>query len=607
MSVTLIPEDDLRAALRPFRVDPATFGDAVLARLVAGPQQEENDFANLSPMLRGAAAFLPLGIIAPGQAPGGAAKLAPATGVYKLLGYVAFPAISLFVMLGAAIFSVVRIRNIHDENDSEPSEPIDKEALFASTKQWWHSNRLGALLVFTATLGMSWIGATWLLFLFYIVSFGILLYVLTSFAKIGLGNRLVIGQSCVTGLALLGQVAGFPGIGDQDIHVLDQSLIVPLFFCGSFVILLVVISSTISSASRIAERSKIALKVVNAGLFAAILVLLTIWYMWPILRPATPARIKDYVESFDHAEFSSSSWQQWEIPASWAVESKLNPDLSAPKRLLDAELADEQNRVIPFILGSAFRVGLVQPDQINQLKDYEKQRHYLFDDPSRVLATRGISSLEQTDWVIRAAVLRNDLTVEERDYLEKRLHASLEEVFTSKITTLEEPLRATQLLEVIGRPVDPEQYRDRIHELLRAFHCKNGGGFQVAGGFKDYNTKDLSVGSLRATSWAVELMAYYGIPSDLNIDWVRSYLRPLFLRFSPEKWMAAVTLDRLNRLPGVTHPTWLEAMYYERSLLAAAVLVGLCIYATLSSPMPNAVGATDGTYQAESLYGDGPV
>ena len=115
----------------------------------------------------------------------------------------------------------------------------------------------------------------------------------------------------------------------------------------------------------------------------------------------------------------------------------------------------------------------------------------------------------------------------------------------------------------------------------------------MAGGFQDYSVGDVQVGSLRATSCAVELMEIYGIPDNLDLNWVRSFLRPLWMRQAPEKWMAAVTLTRLNRLPGVTHPTWLEAIYYERSLLAAVVLIGLCIYATLSSPKPRVVNATD--------------
>ena len=51
---------------------------------------------------------------------GAAAKLAPAAGVYKLLSYVAFPAISLFVLLGATVFSIAKIRDIRDENGSGP-------------------------------------------------------------------------------------------------------------------------------------------------------------------------------------------------------------------------------------------------------------------------------------------------------------------------------------------------------------------------------------------------------------------------------------------------------------------------------------------------------
>jgi hypothetical protein len=601
MSVTLVPEDDLHAALRPYRVDPDTFESAVRAQLTAYSKRKNDPFANLSPALRGAAAFLPLEVIAPSQMTGAAVRLAPATGLYKLLGYVAFPAISLFVLLGAAVLSIAKIRRIRNENASGPT---DKRVLRASTIQWWHDHRSGALLVFAATVAMSWVGATWLLFLFYILSLGLLIYVLTSFARIGLGNRLVVGPSCLMGMALLGQIAGFPGIGDQDIHVVDQSLIVPVFFCGALVVFLVTASSTIGSSSRADGPRKIALRLVSAGLFIVAVVSLTAWYMRPILWPATPARIKAYVESFDRTPFSTASWQQWEIVASWTVESKLNPDLSGPRRLLATELAGEQN---PFILGSAFRVGLVQPDQLSQLTNYDKERDLLLDDPMHLKETQTITSLEQTDWLIRASVLRNDLTVEQRDYLAKRLHLTLKALFTAPLTSLETPLRATQLLEVIGRPVDPDQYRDRMHELLRKCHSKKGGGFQVAGGFKDYNANKLQVGSLTGTAYAVELMEIYGIPDEFDLNWVRSFLRPLAIRRSPEKWMAAVTVDRLNRLPGVTQPTWPEILYYERSLLAATVLVGLCIYATLSSPMPRAGATTDGTSQAKSLHGEDPV
>jgi hypothetical protein len=595
MSVTLVPEDDLRAALRPYRVDPGTFESAVRARVSDSLNHADDPLASLSPAQRSAAAFLPLEVIASGQMPAAAFRLVPGMGAYKVLSYAAFPAISLFVLIGATVFSIVKIRRIRDEN---VSAPVDGKALQESTKQWWHDNKWGVWSVFAASVAIAWFGATWLLFLCYIVSLGLLIYVLTSLARIGLGNRLLVCQSCVISLGFLGQLAGFPGIGDEDIHVVDQGLIAPLFFSGAFVVTLIMIGSTIGSHQRAGGWGKKTRAIAPVVAFAVFLVPLTVWYMNPILWPATPARIKAYVESFDRAPFSTASWHQWEIVASWAVESKLDPDLSHPRQLLDAEIAGAQN---PVILGSAFRVGLVRTDQLSRLKDYEQRRHMLFDRQSRILETLPLTSLDVDDWVIRAAIMRHDLTAEQRGYLEKRLRATLEAISTGPHAVLETPLRATQLLEVIERPVNPDRYRHKIHDLLRTIHSKKSGGFQVAGGFKDYNQETVTVGSLEATSFAVKLMEYYGIPAELELNWVRSYLRPLFIRRSPQKFMAAATLDRLNRLPHVTDPTWLQTLYYERSLVAAVVLIGLCIYAVLSSPMPRAVGTNDGSSPPESL------
>jgi len=224
----------------------------------------------------------------------------------------------------------------------------------------------------------------------------------------------------------------------------------------------------------------------------------------------------------------------------------------------------------------------VSPDQVNELREYESQRQLLMDDPFHVLVTPPITSLEQQDWVIRASVMRNNLSANERDYLEKRLHVTLEELFESPYATLVEALRITQLLDVIGRPINRDQYRDRIHDLLRKFHDKDGGGFQAAGGFGTYLSSP--AGSLPETAYAIELMEIYGPPRDLDLNWVRSYLRPSAVTVTESKMIAAVALDRLNRLPGAAQPSWLDYLYYERSLIMALLLVSLCIYAAYTSP-----------------------
>ena len=117
MPVDLIAENELRAALRPHRVDPSAFEARVRGRLeIAQSRHADEPVVVLSPFLRSAAAFLPLVVLAGCKTTPASAKLAPAAGGYKLLGYLAFPAISLFVLLGATLFSIAKIRSIRAES-----------------------------------------------------------------------------------------------------------------------------------------------------------------------------------------------------------------------------------------------------------------------------------------------------------------------------------------------------------------------------------------------------------------------------------------------------------------------------------------------------------
>src|SRR5439155_27324970 len=154
------------------------------------------------------------------------------------------------------------------------------------------------------------------------------------------------------------------------------------------------------------------------------------------------------------------NWLKWEIVALWAVESNLHPDFSKPRQLLEKEIAGEQN---PYILGSALRVGLLTADELNQLKNYPAQRRLLLTALPPSLNRQGFINLEQQDWVIRAAVLRNDLSPEERDEVARRLHAVLENLTEETFDGLKTALRVTQLLDVIDRPIDREQFRTKLH------------------------------------------------------------------------------------------------------------------------------------------------
>ncbi len=578
MSVNPVTEDQIRDALSPFRADPARFETAVSARLESARIRHQDDpLAGLSPFLRGVAALLPLPFFTGCKTGETVATIGPATVSVKLLGYLAFPAISLFVLLGATIFGITKIRGIQRRNHPKLG---DDPAINEAVQLWWRQHRWPAGLVFAGTLTLMWIGATWLLFLFYIISFGVVLYVLASFARLGLGNRQLIGQSCMMGLVFLGQLAGSFAIGDSDIHFIDQHVIAAVFMGGALLVLACYAIDFSRGASRQSSRNR---RWAWAALVAILVVPLAAWFLNPIFRPATPERIKTYVESFHQAPYSTASWHLWEIVARWAIESKLDPDLSRPRRLLALEISGEQN---PFILADAFSVGLIRVEEIVLLKAYQAERKSLFAGKAK----QPILSLSQKAWVIRASVLLDNLTVAERDHLEQQLLATLDDL-TDRFDVLDASLTVTRLLKEIDRPVDPARYRARIHGWLRKFQSLTGGGFQLAGGFKQY--PNVPTGSVVSTSAAIELMKVYGIPDGLDLNWVRSFLKPMALiRLSEEKWIAAVALDRLNHLPGVRQPTWLEWLYYERSLIAALVLVGLCVYATLSSPIrqPNIEG-----------------
>ncbi len=639
MSLDLIPENDLRAVLRPHRVDPEHFEAAVRQRLQSLQTQSASDpLVYLSPFVKAAAAFLPLEVLAGCQAVPTVTKAAPAGGFYKLLSYLAFPAISLFVLLGATVFSFLKIRSIQAQGTANLG---DQQATQESIQDWWRQHRLGASIVFAVSLILMLLGASSLLFLFYLISFGLLLFVLSSFAKIGIGNRDIVGRTCGMGLMFLGQATASVPIGGQEIHFLDQSLISVIFlpgvlflvpfagygwrasaiqsyqprpiprwywvFFAAFVLLQLGLVGWIWSLGRMPLQLRLGICailvftalvpaggmllsrwIMKRGQWTAIqrtpvifmlmfLIPLMAWNGRTLLWPATPQRIKQYVESFDHARFSSASWASWEILARWTIDAGLQPDLSKPLRLLNAEIAGIQN---PFVLSSAMRTGLITPDQLSQLKNYDEKRRQLF---SRSPGLQPLAvHVEQYDWVVRTAVLKNDLSPTERDLLEQSLLATLDNPLDDKYVTLEKADHAVQLLSAIGRPIDRERYRSQIHGLLRAFHHTSGGWGRVNGGFRSY--KSINAGDPKATAHAVQLMEVFGIPDDLNILWVRSFLRPG--KILDQQWIAAATLARLNAIPTARFPTLFDYLYYERTILAAIALVGLCLYATFSSPVP---------------------
>ena len=140
MSVKLVPEEDLRAALRPYRADADGFEAGIRVRIDASQEsREDEDSESQSPLLKVAATFLPWPLSAGGKIAGDGAKVSSMALGQKLLGYAALPAISLFLLVGAAFFSAAKIRGIQKDNQPEIG---DETEMHEAGRRWWGRGRL---------------------------------------------------------------------------------------------------------------------------------------------------------------------------------------------------------------------------------------------------------------------------------------------------------------------------------------------------------------------------------------------------------------------------------------------------------------------------------
>jgi hypothetical protein len=484
--------------------------------------------------------------------------------------------------------------------------------------------------------------SAWLSLLILVVSGLVLVLLVSGLAERGMGSRSIVGRPCCFGLVLLGQTFFFLAPGKHEIHFWDQRLLSAILLGGAILLVplirkgftplkaevnkgdgefllilagitnclvfgLVLIGRWTQLLPRFPIQFELTLvasaviattfmwiqyrRIERGGMLAAGCKLRTSvafflvagisligWLANPVLFPVTPEKIQRQVESFSPGTADVRDWQRWEIIASWAVDVGLNPDLSRASQMMAEEVSGRQN---PFVLGVGFRMGLVDPGQFQPRGAADARRGFLMSESFGSRDPTLITSLNQSEGIIRQMTLDDQLTEAKRDYLEKRLLLTFDALGVHG-HGIEDALLVTQLLDVIDRPIDRDKYRRQVQELLQGLHKKRTALFQIAGGFAPFGNMSAS---LKSTSEAVELMKIYGIPQRLDLNWVRSFLRPLCYRPLNGKWIAAVTLDRLKCLPGVKQVTWAQFIFYEKNLVAAVSLVLLCLYATWTSPV----------------------
>lgn len=565
----LIDEQEVRDALRPLQPNRDAFQAGVVSRIdgadratLEDPQVDRT--ATQSQWLHVAVSVIPFSNFAKVTLGGSSSSLGTLSFGYKVLGYIALPAVSLFLMLGATLFGFLRIRAAQEHPQADGDQLPQQTVAITS---WWRQFGLLAGCFLVLALVASFTGYVMPVFLVFIASTVAMVSLVTRLGRAGLIDRRAIGGNLMMGLVLLTQVTQIYTSTNAGVHLLDQSLVQAVLL-GAAAAIGVLLSFTICN------RWLAALAAIHAIGFGLIIVGFFARSLW---APVTTETLKNYVESFDDVPVNSAGWHYWEVPAVWLQENGVSLDLSVPRKLLKAELEGEQN---PFILRVGFAANLVEPADLPQLRDLQATKERLVNEIHR---DHPIPSLEQRDYAIRALVARDDLTPVDRDVLESRLLATLCDVKAEFYQPRSEALIATQLLEVLDRPCDDKSIAALMQQMIVDFQRTRFRSGVRSGGFASSRQHDFS--DAMTTAAVVELLEVYGVPDDLDLMALRSYLRPTTNDRSMmlQSALRVATKQKLESIPGVPAVTWWDYIRHEQTLWMALMVAILCFCATLMS------------------------
>ncbi|MEM7164391.1 MAG: hypothetical protein AAF581_02950 [Planctomycetota bacterium] len=560
----LIAESDLRAALRPHRCDPDDFLAGVESKVQGA--SEHSTGATLPPFAQSAASFLPLPLLTTGKLTAGTAAKSSVPVLHKIALWLALPATVVFLLLGAAVFGVLGLRN------RAAGEPVPEDATRDAVVAWAGRHRLlgwlGLVIVFVLPFFLS--AASY--FLALLLSVGALVYITRSLAAAGIGNRAVVASWCTVGLMFVAvsrlQMVQFqPGWG-----IADPRWISIVTLVGACVMLLIARSS---GGYVVPRRERL------GNSWVGMLLLLTVMAL-PVSSLVVdwsrgPHTVKAFVESFDEAPFRSASWRWWGYSAQWCQATGAEPDLAIPQQLLERSGGRDDS----YIAAIATRAGLQDPTAAKQFLSSTTAQRELAQllDSNR---TTPIRWMEQREYLLRCWHEYGDAAPAQIDQVVARLNATWQAE-----EALRPLLRCAELLALFGADLNTTQYRAKAHEVLRNCWVPEG-RFGNAGGFNNY--PDLEHSNLDTTVEAIQLMQRVGIPEAIPTDRVRDYLHgqaALYLPLSvtPETDVSAlVALDMLQQLRDFPPTSTIDRLVAARGLLAAVLLVLLCLYAAASSP-----------------------
>ncbi len=329
----LIEEEEIRKALQTLRPDRDAFEAEVRHRLEglvqrrSKPQEEEA----ASPWLQVAASMMPLLLIGKGPIAPAGVSIAKVSFGYKLIGYLALPAMSVLFVLGAGLLALLQVWRtpLRRTTDSGMAE----EQSMALLTKWWKTLGLVQLAFPCIAMVLYAMGYEFPLLLFFLVSGLALATLVTRLGELGLVDRRIMRSLMIPSLMGVAQVTQITV--EYGNHLFDQMIVSIILYLTAIVIGFLALES--KGGSRLAA----------GGSLSLLAILLLGFFGWSTWYTTSISSMKRSVEAFDRAPYSSVSWREWSIPTVWLQELGAPLDLSQPRALLQKEISTEQN---PFVL-----------------------------------------------------------------------------------------------------------------------------------------------------------------------------------------------------------------------------------------------------------------
>jgi hypothetical protein len=578
----LVEESVLREALKPHRPDPHAFREAVERKIAEREKQRAQNDQRIqsvvakSPLLRRAAAILPPGFL-PDSVIATSAGAAAKWGFWKSLpALLAFPATVLAMLLTTFVVGVRSVGALQGRGDLR--EGTRKALARAEIARWWKKHTAAILLVYGLAFYLIENDRAFELVMgVLVVSMLCLVLLLRELSRANLAARSQVGNLCCR---MLFGICAYMWMASH------RAIWEPLGWFGVVLLLVGIVAGGVAcSALSTSDETGSATGRTwwrQSELYRGVLLLVVLVAgagVWGF----TSHDLFEYAAHLARPGESHPDLPGLATEVGWLRRNGCaEPDLTATRTAFLATLKNDDLRTED--LDAATQLGWLGHDEWESLEP--RVIHLQFQ--NWLEGTGPDHPFTNMDFALRGLVVLGKLTPSDRDRAAQRI--------LSKWPGESQPFNLAAMqdvcasLDIIGCGDLLESRRTNVLRTLGSCWVTYADRFNKGGGFT-YAPEVLDRSDTRATEAAVELMMRFGVPKEIDLRRVRTYLLfetqrmlirdELKLRKLPSGAIALLDLERHLPPP---KPSLAEILPSLSILIGCLLLVVFCLYATLRAP-----------------------